>query len=239
MASAPGPGAVGSNPPATGAATAARPIALTTVLRLTPERPGEVTVTLRFSMPSALDRLATRVPRRATVTDVDGFSERDDRVYRWDERTDQASITYRLDANRTRDVEGPLAGRGAYSFVDVGEWALVRVPQTPTAWDYVGRRTGSLSRTTTTAGPGAAGSAIAFLGEHREVTRTAHDQRFRLIVPERATLAESPGEILNATAAASARLRRTPSPGGRRGRRSPRSRAWSSPRPGDRDRRTW
>jgi hypothetical protein len=44
---------------------------------------------------------------------------------------------------------------------------------------------------------------MAFLGDHREVTRTANGQTFRLIIPARATLAESPASILDSMTSAS------------------------------------
>ncbi|WP_256403847.1 CARDB domain-containing protein [Halorubrum salinum] len=165
--------------------------------------PGEIVVTLQYSVPTDVVDVQTRVPPRATVTATDGFIQRDGREYRWDRQTATPTLTYRLSVNETLDFTGPIAGNGDYTFVDRGDWALMRVPATATGWSWTGGGTVGLSRETTTAGPGAVGDSMAYLGEHREVTRTANGQTFRLIIPARAELAESPTRILDSMAAAS------------------------------------
>lgn len=186
---------------------AARTIDLTQELQLTQDRPGEITVTLRYTVPDNVVELTTRLPDGATVTSTAGFSKRDGTEYAWNRRTTTPTLTVRLPVNQTRDATGPIAGKGDYVFVDSGPWALVRVPQLSTAWSWTGGGTVGLSRTTTTDGPGAVGEQMAFLGEHREVTRTAHGQTFRLIVPARADIAASPASILDSVSAASNALR--------------------------------
>lgn len=182
--------------------TATRSIDLTQELRLTPDAPGEITVKLRYSLPADVVHLKTRVPSEATVAATSGFVRREGTEYAWDERTSTPTLTYRIPANETFDVTGPIAGKGDYIFVDPGPWALVRVPPTATGWSWSGAGTVDISRTTTTAGPGAVGDTMAFLGDHREVTRTANGQTFRLVVPARASLAESPTAILDSMASA-------------------------------------
>ncbi len=172
-----------------------------------PDAPGEIAVTLRYSVPTDVVDLKTRVPTRATVTSTDGFVPRDGTEYAWDRQTSAPALTYRMPVNETMDVAGPIAGRGDYTFVDRGDWALVRVPPAATGWSWTGSGTIGLSRETTTAGPGAVGDAMAFLGEHREITRTSNGQTFRLIVPTEASLAESPTRILDSLTAASDTLR--------------------------------
>lgn len=196
---------VGSSPSTS--TVASRTIDLTQELQLTSDRPGEITVTLRYSVPDDVVELTTRLPDGATVTSTRGFAQRDGTEYAWDQRTDDPTLTYRLAVNQTLDATGPIAGKGDYVFVDPGAWALIRIPQVATGWSWTGGGTVSVSRTTTTAGPGAVGNRMAFLGEHREVTRTAHGQIFRLIVPASADLAASPTAILDSVTAASNTLR--------------------------------
>lgn len=195
---------VGASP---SASSTSGTIDLRQTLQLTPNAPGEIAVTLRYSLPTDVVDLKTRVPTDATVASTDGFDRSDGTEYVWDQRTTTPTLTYRTAVNETRDATGPIAGNGDYLFVDPGKWALVRIPPTASEWSWTGGGTVELSRTTTTAGPGAVGDAMAFLGEHREVTRTAHGQTFRLIVPARASLAESPSAILASMASASETLR--------------------------------
>lgn len=199
-------GAIATGTDLTGATDSTRTIDLTKELHLTPESPGEIGVTLRFRIPENVVELKTRVPQRATVTATNGFVEREGSEYAWDERTPTPSLTYRLPVNETLDAEGPIAGRGDLVFVDAGPWALVRIPRLSVGWSWTGGGTVSLSRSTTTAGAGAVGDAVAFLGEHRQVTRTANGQQFRLIIPTQANLTESPSHILDSLAAASGTL---------------------------------
>lgn len=200
---------VGDGPgpwPATGTASS-ETIEMGQELRLTPRQPGEISVTTRFSIPESVVSLETGVPAAATVTATNGFNRVSATEYRWNGRNHEPSLTYRLPANRTMEATGPIAGRGDYLFVDPGPWALVEVPRTATSWSWRGADTVRLSRQTTVDGPGAVGGAIAFLGEHRTVTRTAHGQTLRLVVPAAATLAEPPERILDSLAAASDTLR--------------------------------
>ncbi|AQL42217.1 hypothetical protein BV210_05595 [Halorientalis sp. IM1011] len=174
---------------------------LTKRLHLTPDRPGQIEVTARFDDPDNLVELETQVPARATVIDTDGFSGSGG-GYAWDGRTDAPSLTYRLPVNETRETEGPLAGRGDYTFVDAGEWAIVRTPQVGVSWSWRGGNV-TLDRRTTVDGEGVASEAMAFLGPHSEYTRRANGQRFRLIVPAAASLAESRSRIFESMTAAS------------------------------------
>ena len=178
---------------------------LTKRLRLTPDRPGEIEVTAHFSEPDNLVELESELPARATVIETDGFSESGGQ-YAWDGRTDAPSLTYRLPVNETRETEGPLAGRGDYTFVDAGPWALVRTPQVGVSWSWRGENV-TLDRRTRIDGEGVASDAMAFLGPHTEYTRRAHGQQFRLIVPAAATLAEPRQRIFESVTAASGAMR--------------------------------
>lgn len=189
--------------PASPGQSASRTIELTQRLQLTPRTPGEITVRLSYAIPDDVVELKTRVPSGATVTSTNGFVKREGQDYAWDQQTSTPTVTYRVSVNETHDVTGPIAGKGDYVFVDPGPWALVRVPPTATGWSWRGGGTVGLTRSTTTAGPGATSEAIAFLGDHREVTRTAHGQTVRLVIPAQASLAESPARILDSMASAS------------------------------------
>lgn len=179
---------------------------LTQELHLTPSRPGEITVTLRYSLPEPVASLRTRVPAGATVTATDGFVHRNGTEYVWDRRTAVPSLTYRVSVNETLDTTGPIAQGDGYTFVDAGPWAIVRTPSVAAGWGWTSGGPVGFSRTTTVAGAGAVGERIAFLGEYHDVTRTAHDQTVRLVVPDRARLAEPPEAILDSMASASETL---------------------------------
>ncbi|MFD1586832.1 glycyl aminopeptidase [Halorientalis brevis] len=184
--------------------TPTRELVLTKEVRLTPDRPGEITVTLRYETPTDLTGLRVELPESGTAMAGRGFSEGDGR-YVWDGRTRTPTLTYRLSVNETSESAGPIARDGDYLFADAGPWALVRTPQVGMSW--TGRSEISLSRSTTVAGPGAVGDGIMYLGEAREYQRTAHGQTFRLVVPASASLAERPADVFDALAASADALR--------------------------------
>ncbi|WP_435062125.1 CARDB domain-containing protein [Halobaculum sp. EA56] len=220
------------------AASATDDVELTTTLALTPETPGEVGVTLRFEIPDRVTELEASIDPDAAGVETDGFSAAGGDTYEWDGETASPTISYRLPANETAAsggfdghalaAGGPVAARpdrartvadaatpraagtadGGYLFVDAGEWALVRVPGPGVSWRYRGDAVG-FSREATTAGPGAVGGRVAFLGDHTTHERTAHGQTFRLVVPEGAAddMTTAPEEVLDAYAAASDALR--------------------------------
>ena len=101
-----------------------------------------------------------------------------------------------------------VAAGEEYLFVDAGPWALVRIPGPGLSWRYRGDTVG-LTRETTTAGPGAVGERVAFLGDHTVRERTAHGQTFRLAIPAGSAdaMAVPPEAVLDSLAAASDTLR--------------------------------
>ncbi|MGB9952064.1 peptidase [Haloarcula marismortui] len=172
-----------------------------------PEQPGEVAVTLTYEVPDRVVDLETHVPAAATVTETDGFERVNESVYEWEEPTDTATISYHINPNRTIEKSGPEGAEGRYLSVDTGEWALLTRSQTPTRWRYTGRDPVRYNRTLRTAGPGAAGEEIVYLGEVATFEETAHNQTFTLAVPERATMTASPISVLDSMANASNALR--------------------------------
>ncbi len=200
-------------------------IRLTTELRLTPDRPGEVSAVFRFEVPDRVTDLTVQLPERTTVVSAEGFTREDRRTYAWDKETTSPTVTVRVEANLTAtdarlqretgmapktaliDRSQPMQLRDdGFLFVDVGAWALVRRPQPGVSWRYRGEVVG-LERTATVDGPGRVGGTIAFLGEHRTVTRTAHNQTLRLVIPRSASVKESPESVLDSLSDASNRLR--------------------------------
>lgn len=168
-------------------------------LSLTPDVPGEVGVDLRFRIPDDVTTLTVRLPEDATVESTEGFRRRSGNTFDWDRSTDTPSITYDVPVNRTitRGREGEETG--GYIYVDTGDWAIVRAPRAGVT--YSG--TGSKPRLETGyefAGSGATTGDVAYLGDHREYTRRAGGQQFRLVVPAAADMRESPEAVLQSLA---------------------------------------
>ncbi|EMA15150.1 CARDB domain-containing protein [Haloarcula marismortui] len=172
-----------------------------------PEEPGEVAVTVAYEVPDRVVDLETHVPATATVTGTDGFERVNESVYEWEETTDTATISYRINPNQTIEKSGPEGSEGRYLSVDTGEWALLTRSLTPTRWRYTGQDPVRYNRTLRTAGPGAAGEEIVYLGEVATFEETAHDQTFTLAVPERSAMTASPISVLDSMANASNALR--------------------------------
>jgi hypothetical protein len=160
-----------------------------------------------FDVPDGVGSIETRLPDSVTVTNTEGFTAARMGRYRWDEETAAPSITYTTGVNETVDASGPEGFEGDYLFVDTGSWALVRRPQIPVSWTWTGGQPVGFERRATVDGEGYVGGLVAYLGAHDTYTRTAHGQRFHLVVPTRATLAESPANILSGLSNASDQLR--------------------------------
>ncbi|MXR40110.1 hypothetical protein GRX01_01890 [Halobaculum sp. WSA2] len=124
--------------------------------------------------------------------------------------TAAAAATAATDATATTDTPDATAATAdeRYLFADAGPWALVRIPGPGVSWRYRGETVG-FSRETTTAGPGAVGDRVAFLGEYSVRERTAHGQTFRLVIPEGSTdaMTVSPDAVLDSLSSASDTLR--------------------------------
>jgi len=203
-------------------------------LFLTPAEPGRIDVVVAYTLPDAVSSLSVRVPDRTVGVETSDFEQTDD-DYEWTGDGDTARMRLTVDANRTargsrsgaltqgaseRDsaspglvtpslrAGSPIVQSGEHSFLDAGDWALVAVPSLRTAWGWSGPEdlTVDLSETTSVAGDGSTGGEVAFLGDVTEHTRTANGQTFTLVVPGRAEMAEAPGDVLDALAAASGRM---------------------------------
>ncbi|MEE6210263.1 CARDB domain-containing protein [Salarchaeum sp. III] len=184
----------------------------TTTLRLTPDDSGAVAAVVEYDTPSNLASLDVRAGT-GTVVSTDGFTETENGL-QWDNETATPSFTLSVEVNQTisgsralpEDVHAtPDADAaqesGGYSFVDVGEWAILPVPQFSSQWTSYGSVT--LSSSVAVAGEGAVGGNIAYLGPERTYTASENGQEFRLVVPAAASLAESPDDILASLTSAS------------------------------------
>ena len=174
---------------------------------LTPNESGSVGVRLSYTIPDRVRSLETTVPENATVTRAAGFRRVNGTTYEWDGESTTPVLSYRRTPNETINRSGPESATGRYLGVDAGEWALFTRSATPTEWTYVGTPPVTFRRDTRTAGPGAAGDWLVYLGEVETVERTTNDQTIRLVVPERASMAESPEAVLSSLSNASNALR--------------------------------
>ncbi|WP_232702046.1 hypothetical protein [Halobacterium wangiae] len=177
-------------------------------LHRTPGEPGEIDVSATYDVPDELTSMKVRLPAEAHDVRSKSFSPDGDR-YAWDGNTDPATLRFSILANQSASgARSPaVAADGTYSFADTGEWALVTVPGLGTEWSWRNADSVTITEDVAVDGPGSTGGEIAYLGDVEEYTRTANGQTFTLVVPERATMAEPPGDVLDALAAASSRLR--------------------------------
>jgi hypothetical protein len=185
-------------------------------LHLTPSEAGRIDVTVTYDVPEELTSLRVQLPDGATDVTSESFTESSD-GYEWDGDTDPAELRFTIPANRSSTgahSDGPrerdVAGRSTqdtYSFVDAGSWALVTVPQLGTEWSWRNARDVTLTEDVAVDGEGSTGGEMAYLGSVEVHTRTANGQTFTLAVPERASMSESPGDVLDALSVASNQLR--------------------------------
>ncbi|ELZ15912.1 hypothetical protein C478_04219 [Natrinema thermotolerans DSM 11552] len=175
----------------------------TTTLRHRPTDTDVFETETTFRVPESVTELEIELERGATVESTTGFERTGERTLEWTGTTDEPTVRYTMPADRTGTQGASATGEG-YSFVDTGEWAVVPVPDVAISL----RRTDpvGIEETVRVDGPGATGGDIAFFGAVTERERTVDGERFRLAVPEAATLEESPDTILSALVDASDRL---------------------------------
>ncbi|QCC58904.1 hypothetical protein NP511_10640 [Natrinema thermotolerans] len=175
----------------------------TTTLRHRPTDTDVFETETTFRVPDSVTELEIELERGATVESTTGFERTGERTLEWTGATDEPTVRYTMPADRTGTQGASATGEG-YSFVDTGEWAVVPVPDVAISL----RRTDpvGIEETVRVDGPGATGGDIAFFGAVTERERTVDGERFRLAVPEAATLEESPDTILSALVDASDRL---------------------------------
>jgi len=176
----------------------------TTVLRHLPAEPDRFEAALTLRVPDPVTELEITLQPGATVESTTGFERTGEQTYEWTESTDEPTIRYTMPADRTGDEGTVGSSSDGYTFVDTGDWGVVQVPDVSIRYsrtDPVG-----IEKSVRVDGPGATGGDIAFFGAVQEHRRTVDGETFRLVVPEAATLRESPEAVLSALAAASGRL---------------------------------
>lgn len=195
-------------PFANGDATTASTAVLhrTTTLEHRPDDPGEFGAEITFEVPDAVVDLEVDVLESgAAVESTDGFEPTGDGSYEWTGETDAPSLEVTVPTDRAGDDGHQRTdashGTDGYTFVDTGEWGIVRVPQVSLAWHET--ESVALEETATVDGPGATGGDIAVFGEVTEHERETDGERIRLVVPEAADLDETPGDVLETLAVAS------------------------------------
>lgn len=180
-------------------------------LSSTPEEPGAVDVEVRYRIPDSVADLRTVLPRDVRDLTAGAWENPGNTTFTWEQGAGTPTLSYTLPANRTGvgatlEATPEQVSSSRYLFVDTGDWALVDVPRMPTQW----RRSGPpvhFEESVEIDGEGVTGGEMAYLGPYEERTRTAHGQTLRLVVPEAASLATTPGAVLDSLAAASDRLR--------------------------------
>ncbi|SEQ74955.1 CARDB domain-containing protein [Natrinema salaciae] len=176
----------------------------TTVLRHRPADPDAFEVETTVHVPDPVTELEIELDPDATVESTAGFERTGDRTFEWTGGTDAPTVRYAMPADRRGDGEQGAGSAGGYTFVDTGDWGVVAVPDVSLSL----RRTEpvGIERSVTVDGPGATGGDIAFFGAVREYERAVDGGTIKLVVPDAASLEESPDAILAALADARGRL---------------------------------
>lgn len=166
--------------------------------------PGTVRVVTRARR--IPDRVTSLRVTLASATDgtvnPNGFERVEDTasgsVWAWDGRTERPSLAYEMDANDTTGGVATVANDGTYRFVYTGEWGILRTPRIGVTGRYVGPGEIRIERTNRVTGEGKAGASIAVLGPYEEYTAAGSHQRYRLLVPEAASLEPPPEAVFSA-----------------------------------------
>jgi hypothetical protein len=153
-------------------------------MNLTPDRPGEVRVTLRPRVPDGTSTVSVGLSERATVVSSTGFARNEAR-YRANVSASNATLTYRLPVN----VSAP---GGELEAVDAGAWALVRTPS-----PSLEAADADVQRRYTVDGEGVVGQGLAYLGPHETYTRAVDGERIELVVPAAAEMRSRPTAVMD------------------------------------------
>lgn len=161
-----------------------------------------------FDIPSETDKFGVYVSEGHVVS-MQGFSsESEEGVYTWDGRTEAPSLHIAKDIG-----SGDSGGFDGQEYAATEDWMFAPVPLVGITW-YNNRYSGwqaavpmadnsfeRLSRNVE--GTGVLGRRSVYLGAYTEHSQMGDGQRFRLVIPASATLAESPNEVLAALTDAS------------------------------------
>ena len=160
-------------------------------LRRLRDREGHITAEMSYEVPSTVSAVTATIPAGSQVVTKHGFDPVSGSQLRWDGSASDPLVELEVPVNNT-------AGGVQNSQVDMGDWAIVSVPGVSLQWQSFGGSV-SLRRETTIDDQGVASSdgALAYLGPYREFSGSAGGQLLRLIVPEEASLAEDPRDIID------------------------------------------
>lgn len=178
---------------------------------VTASRPSEQSVVefkWAFNIPSETDDFGIYVGEGRVISEHGFRSGSEEGTYRWDGRTDSPTIRIAVDIG-----SGDSGGFSGQEYAATEDWMFAPVPHVVIVW-YNDRVSGwqmalplandsfdRLSRDVE--GTGVMGRRNVYLGPYTEHSRMGDGQRFRLIVPEKATLSESPADVLSALTDAS------------------------------------
>lgn len=182
-------------------------IHITQTLHKTPNEPGKIDVTVTANIDLSVTEFYIFLPESGTPVSMDEFERSSTRsrqnrtTYEWDGSSRRASVTYELEVNNTG------SGEIGSQTVDTGDWALIDTPYVGWWWQTSTSDPVDPTVETNIAGSGALADDFAFLGEYTTRTHQAHNQEFRLIIPDAANLTESPEAIFDNLAYTSDKLR--------------------------------
>lgn len=149
---------------------------------------GTVYLTVKHTLPTEMTALALRFPDFVAVEKTEGFSRKQRHLWEWDGRTSSPWLGAVVNANRTRS--------NGYRFVDTGSWALVQFPPISASWKYTGS---SIERKQVyeidQEGVASSDGSLVYVGPYESTQFQAGGQLFHLVIPEAASLGESPAAI--------------------------------------------
>lgn len=161
-----------------------------------------------FDIPSETDEFMVYVGEGRVISDRGFRSGPEEGTYTWDGRSNSPTLRIAVDV-----AGGDSGGFSGQEYAATEGWMFAPVPQLGIAW-YNDRFSGwqtavpladksfdRLSREVKETG--VMGRWNVYLGPYTEHSQMGDGQRFRLVVPESATLAESPNGVLSALTDAS------------------------------------
>ncbi|MFT4905819.1 MAG: hypothetical protein ACI8UR_002399 [Natronomonas sp.] len=160
---------------------------------------GQVDVKTRLRIPSGTASLEITIPENSNVYEMNGFTRESENTYTWTGTTNEPSLRYTLDAN----VTVTRNGEEQYTYAVTDEWAIIRTPKVGLQWTGI---QADVNRTQSAGSEGVAGRHITYLGSYAERSQSGSGQQFRLVVPAKAELRESPDDVLDSLTMAAKRL---------------------------------
>lgn len=157
---------------------------------------GYVSSNVMYEIPSNVTELVVGVPQWSTPNNSEGFRKIDNSTFKWKNNgNNKPSLQLTIPANP------PMKGPPGKKMADVGEWAILEAPNLFVKWRSRGN-SAEMRRQLCVENTGIASrdNSLVYLGEYQEHTHQSAGQKFRLIVPDAASLRESPEDIFDALA---------------------------------------